>query len=162
MSITIKRLETDSEIKGKAYAHWKSWQETYPGLVDQSFLDALTLEELESIAYRWIDDTLIAKDGERVVGFVNYGKYRGDDLPNSGEVFAIYVLADHYGQGIGYRLMQSAIAELKDYPQIAVWVLDGNERAIRFYERCGFHFDGRKQIITLGTEAIELRMVLEQ
>ena len=27
MNIVIKKMETDAEIKGKAYVHWKSWQE---------------------------------------------------------------------------------------------------------------------------------------
>ena len=27
MGITFKKMETDDEIKGKAYVHWKLWQE---------------------------------------------------------------------------------------------------------------------------------------
>lgn len=30
-------MESDEEIKGKAYVHWKSWQDAYKGIVDQSF-----------------------------------------------------------------------------------------------------------------------------
>lgn len=33
MQITIKKMETDDEIRGKAYVHWKSWQEAYPGML---------------------------------------------------------------------------------------------------------------------------------
>ena len=39
MSIIIKRMETDEEIRGKAFVHWKSWHETYPGFVSQEYLD---------------------------------------------------------------------------------------------------------------------------
>jgi len=45
MDIIIKKMESDAEIKGKAYVHWKSWQEAYPGMVAQSYLDKLTLEK---------------------------------------------------------------------------------------------------------------------
>ena len=41
MKLEIKQMETDAEIKGKAYVHWKAWHEAYPGMVDQGYLDAL-------------------------------------------------------------------------------------------------------------------------
>jgi len=66
--IIIKKMETDEEIKGKAYVHWKSWQEAYPGLVDQNYLNALTLEKCEEMAYRWPENILVAKDGEKIAG----------------------------------------------------------------------------------------------
>ena len=49
---------------------------------------------------------------------------------------------------------------LNKYSQTAVWVLTGNERALRFYKRCGFEFDGQKKEIELGTPATEARMIL--
>ena len=51
MNIVIKKMETDAEIKGKAYVHWKSWQEAYSGIVDQRYLDSLTLDKCEKIAF---------------------------------------------------------------------------------------------------------------
>ena len=95
MKITVKKMETDDEIKGKAYVHWKSWQEAYPGLVDQEYLNQLTLEKCETIANKWTENILVAKDEEKVVGFVGYGKYRNEELENTGEIFAIYVLKDY-------------------------------------------------------------------
>ena len=160
MDITIKQMETDDEIKGKAFVHWKSWQKAYPGIVDQGYLDSLTLEKCESIAYRWLDNILVAKDGERVIGFVGYGKYRSDELENTGEIYAIYVLAEYYGKSVGFQLMQEALSRLKEYDRIAVWVLKDNERAIRFYERYGYRFDGREETLKLGTPVTEARMIL--
>ena len=76
MNIVIKKMETDAEIKGKAYVHWKSWQEAYSGIVDQRYLDSLTLDKCEKIAFRRTDNVIIAKDGDSVIGFVGFGKYR--------------------------------------------------------------------------------------
>lgn len=159
----IKRLETKDEIKGKAAVHYQAWKEAYVGLVNQDFLDRRTMEmSLQSA--QWAFDngiaTSIAKDGERVVGFVDFGHYRLDGLHDAGEVYAIYVLKEYYGKGIGYALMKRAFDALSEYPQTAVWVLTGNERAIRFYKRCGFEFDGQKKEIELGTPATEARMIL--
>ena len=163
MDIAIKKMETDSEIRGKAYVHWKSWQEAYPGIVAQTYLDnKMTLEKCEAMAFRWPDNILVAKDGERVIGFAGYGKCRNDDLPEAGEVIAIYILSQYYGQGVGYRLMQEALKQLSAYSRIAVWVLKENQRAIRFYERCGFRFDGREEVLQLDAPVTEARMILER
>ncbi|MBR1585193.1 MAG: GNAT family N-acetyltransferase [Clostridia bacterium] len=158
----IQKMATDAEIKGKAYVHWKSWQEAYPGIVARSYLNRLTLEKCQSIAVQWPDNILVAKDGSNVVGFAGYGKYRNDELPNTGEVFSLYVLSAYYGQGVGCRLMQEALKQLIAYPQVAVWVLKENQRAIRFYEKCGFRFDGREESILLDTPVAEIRMILSR
>jgi len=157
--IIIKKMETEAEINGKAFVHYQSWQETYPGLVDPAYLQALTEEKCRRIAHRWTDGILVAKDGEQVIGFVGCGPYHDGSLPGYGEVFSLYVLAAYYGRKVGYRLMNAAIAALSPYQKIAVWVLEGNDRAIRFYERYGFRFDGAKADITLGTPNKEWRML---
>ena len=38
MGIVIKRIETEEEIRGKAYVHWKAWQEAYPGMISVRIL----------------------------------------------------------------------------------------------------------------------------
>lgn len=155
----IKPMQTDDEVNGKAYVHYKSWQETYKGLIDDAYLEAFTYEECQKIAKRWGDGLLIAKDGDRVIGFVGCGAYRDDTLPGCGEVFSIYVLADYHGKKVGYELMNAAFEKLANCKEIAVWVLKGNERAIKFYERYGFRFDGTEQEIVIGTPNVEQRMI---
>ena len=161
-SVTIKKMETEDEIKGKAFVHWKSWHETYTGIVNQNYLDDFTLEKCENIASQWTKNIFVAKDKDQVVGFVGYGKYHNDELENAGEVYSIYILSEYYAQGIGYRLMQSALLELSEYDKIAVWVLKENERAVEFYKKCGFNFDGCEQEINLGSVLVERRMILEK
>lgn len=55
--------------------------------------------------------------------------------------------------------MNASFKKLSDYKQIIVWVLKGNEGAIKFYERYGFCFDGTEKEIKLGTSNTELKMV---
>ena len=134
MDILIKRLETEEEIRGKAYVHWRSWHEAYPGMVCQAFLDQLTLEKCEKMAFSWPENTLVAKDGERVIGFVCYGD-RGQEAPDIGEIFALYVLSEYYGKGVGLQLMNAGLERLQDYPEVRLCVLKENLRAIRFYQK---------------------------
>ena len=102
---------------------------------------------------------IIAKDGEKVVGFVGYG-HREEDPLNTGEVFALYILSEYYGKGVSLRLMNAALDRLDDYEEICLWTLKKNRRAIRFYRKCGFVPDGREKTNkTIGAE--EIRMVLK-
>lgn len=163
--MVIKHLETDEEINGKAYVHWQAWKEAYAGLVDQDFLNGRTPEMSWQRAKQAFDNgfsTLVALTGGRVIGFADYGPYRGDDLTDTDEIYAIYILKEYYGKGVGYALMSKAVEQLKDCQQVAAWVLEGNERAIRFYTRYGFRFDGRKQELQLGTTVNEMRMILNR
>ena len=157
MSILVKKMETDEETRGKAYVHWRAWHEAYPGLVSQSFLDGFTLEKCEKIAFGQGDHLLVAKDAGRVVGFAGYGD-RGEEAPDTGEVFALYVLSEYYGKGVGQLLMEAALEQLRDYPQVCLWVLKENKRAIRFYQKCGFHADG-EEMFSPRIAAAEIRMI---
>ena len=102
----------------------------------------------------------MAKDGDRVVGFVGYGTWR-DDPEHVGEVYALYVLKEYHGLGVGRRLMDAALEELRAYPQVCLWVLKANSRAIRFYEKCGFRATGEEHYIE-RLEAWGIRMLLER
>ena len=158
----IKKMESENEINGKGYVHYKSWHETYTGLVDAGYLKGITLVKCTAIAHKRLDNVIVAKDGEKVIGFVGYGAYRSGTLPAHGEVYAIYVLAEYHGRRIGYELMNAALEKLSAYKKIAVWVLKGNDNAIRFYERYGFRFDGTKAELMLGAPNEVLRMIYER
>ena len=98
----------------------------------------------------------------RSIGFAVYSSSRDEDLPDAGEVDAIYVLSEYYGRKVGYRLMNEAISRLSEYNTFFVWVFEKNERAINFYHKYGFEFDGCKKEWTLGTPVTIVRMVMKR
>ena len=159
MPITIKPMETDEEIKGKAFVHWKCWQETYPGLESQAYLDKFTLEKSEERAVQWRDNILGAKEGDRVIGFVGYGNH-GPEEPDVGEVYALYVLPEYHGTGVGRQLMDAALEALAAYPRICLWAVKGNGRAVRFYEKYGFRLTG-EEVYRQSISAYGIRMLKE-
>lgn len=160
MTYPIRPMETEAEIRGKAYVHWKSWQESYAGIVDPGYLSRLTLEKCEAMAFRYPENTWVAKVGERVVGFTAAGKYRGEDGSESdvGEVYALYVLQEYQKQKIGYALMRHSLSVLQGCRRIYVWVLRENQKAISFYERVGFRADGAEKELVLGSPVKVIRM----
>lgn len=160
MEIEIKSMETDAEIRGKAYVHWRCWHAAYAGIVSPAYLSKLTPEKCTEMAFSWRDNLLVAKEGECVVGFVGYGS-RGEEAPDTGEIFALYVLPEYWGTGVSQALMEAGLERLKTYPKVALWVLKENARAIRFYEKCGFISDGNEQFLP-SLNAAEIRMVLKR
>ena len=55
---------------------------------------------------------LVALDGDKIVGFVFYAKVQGDYYENA-EIREIYVLPDYQRKGIGKKLFDGAVRELK-------------------------------------------------
>lgn len=64
-----------------------------------------------------------------------------------GEVYALYVAPDLIGTGIGRGLLTEAHAAMtgRGFETSALWVLQDNLRARRFYERAGYRADGATQ-----------------
>ena len=158
MVITVKQMETPEEIEGKSLVHWQTWREAYDDLLPAEFQETLTLEKCRFFSQKYPENTLIAMDGKKVVGFISYGNYR-DETIQAGEIIALYVLKDYYGKGVSKQLMHAAFVALDQFSEIYLWVLKDNKRAIAFYQKMGFTFDGQEQILKLGKPVKELRMI---
>lgn len=127
-----------------------TWQVAYRGLVPDDFLDALDVDRRVAAyaEHGILDDPerplFVAEVDGRVVGFVNVGPSRDED--GIGELYAIYVSADHWDTGTGRALMETALDWLaRRFEASTLWVLHGNGRARRFYERGGWRFDGTRK-----------------
>ncbi|GAA1965507.1 GNAT family N-acetyltransferase [Nocardioides panacihumi] len=137
--------------------HVQAWDEAYTGLMPQRILDAHRSEPMGAKVERWRGriawpdgSTWVAEDDGGLVGFVSTGP--GRDGSGVLELMALYVRRSHYGAGLGHRLLETAIGAGPAY----LWVLDGNARAIGFYERHGFSFDGQ---VEDEPEGLHRRMV---
>ena len=158
MKIIIKTMETPEEIEGKSLVHWQTWREAYDNLLPAEYQETMTLDRCRFFSQKYPENTLIAMDGKKVVGFISYGNFC-DEAIQAGEIIALYVLKDYYGKGVSKQLMHAASAALDHFSEIYVWVLKDNKRAIAFYQKMGFTFDGQEKILELGTPVKELRMM---
>ena len=158
MVITVKQMETPEEIEGKSLVHWQTWREAYDDLLPAEFQETMTLERCRFFSQKYPENTLIAMDGKKVVGFISYGNFR-DETIQAGEIIALYVLKDYYGKGVSKQLMHAAFVALDQFSEIYLWVLKDNKRAIAFYQKMGFTVDGQEKILELGKPVKELRMV---
>ena len=143
--VTIRPADiTDAEAL--APLHVQVWDEAYIGLIAHEVLDQRRAEPMEAKVERWRERvawphgaTWVAEDGGALVGFVSAGV--GRDGTGELEVMALYVRRSHYDTGLGRRLLETAVGARPAY----LWVLEGNARAIRFYQRQGFVLDGRAE-----------------
>lgn len=124
-----------------ARVHVASWQRAYPGLINQAFLDSMDVASRTESWRRILRQTrgrvLVAEDDGVIDGFCAVGPSTEEDW---GEVYAIYLDPDRWGQGVGRALLAAGERALLDDGQwqALLWVLDRNVRARAFYERQGW------------------------
>ena len=140
-------MATDSEKDEKGYVHYKSWQETYIGLMPDDYLNNLTLEKCVEMAHKLPQNTLLLKVDGKTVGFSCISK-RADAT----EIVAIYLLKAYHGKRLGYELLKHTISAYCKNTKVVLWVLEGNDRAISFYKRFGFKYNGLEKQLPFGKE----------
>ncbi|MEV0169975.1 GNAT family N-acetyltransferase [Streptomyces sp. NPDC050803] len=147
------------------------WRTAYRGLMPQPYLDALSVAddaERRRTRFSQGDGTLVNLIAERsgtTVGWACHGPYRdGDTRTEDAELYAIYVDPGHYGDGAGRALLEESVRRCTaaGHRRMLLWVLKGNVRARRFYERAGFRPDGAEEPFEVdGVPVPEVRYARE-
>jgi GNAT superfamily N-acetyltransferase len=152
----VIRPGTADDAVGVARVHVASWQAAYAHALPRDQLAALSVDERAEQWRRW--PPIVAEVAGEIVGFVSVGAARDEDA--DGELFAIYVHPDHWSTGVGRQLMEAGEDELRrlGHREGALWVMDDNPRARRFYELAGWTADGHARDIELfGFDIPEVR-----
>lgn len=139
------RAASPPDAEAIARVHVASWRTTYSGIVAAETLAGLSVA---SRAEMW-ERTLARSDEaefvlavesqeEGVVGFASAGKERSGHPEYRGELFTIYLLAEHQRGGLGRQLFQAAVAGLleRDLSSMVMWMLKANPNR-SFAERLG-------------------------
>lgn len=124
--------------------HVGAWRAAYRGMLPDALLDGM---DADVVGARWrslLEDglrphTLVGQLDGRVVGFANLGP-AFESVPD-GELYAINVLPEAWGTGVGPALLAAAEDELAllGHRVAVLWVIPENARARRFYARSGWH-----------------------
>ncbi|MGC2240955.1 MAG: GNAT family N-acetyltransferase [Acidimicrobiia bacterium] len=159
--VGVIRKPRPDDAADLARVHVVSWQEAYRGLLSQSFLDSIDV----TARTEWWERTISTGESSISVGEVD-GVVEGFCLsgvshdPGWGEIYAIYTTPAMWGTGLGRALLTAGEASMVDrgFQGALLWVLDGNARASRFYERQGWSLAAPFRIETIGgTEVTERR-----
>ena len=94
-------------------------------------------------------DTVVACVDGAVAGFCTLRALPGAaGGGRSGELWALFVHPSHWRRGLGRLLCERSLADARSrgFAEVALWVLEPNERARRFYRALGFRPDGETRI----------------
>ena len=138
--------QTDAQALGAVYC--QGWQQGYAGLMPQFFLDALTpancAPKPDHIAP---DRRFVAEVNGAVVGTITFGKGRDGGDEGFAEIYALYVLPEHWRTGQGSALVRSVIDAVKaqGFSGLYLWTLGDNTRARALYEHLGMMPTGQER-----------------
>ncbi|MGH6627957.1 MAG: GNAT family N-acetyltransferase [Burkholderiaceae bacterium] len=167
MSSIQVRPATLRDAKAVAEIHLNSSHAAYKGLVPEEHLSHLPMDQRQAFWREAIEfgepQVYVALEGEQIVGFVGFDRSRDPkSKPTTGEIWAIYALPSHWGQGVGLALWDAAREGLieEGCTSVTVWVPLRNERALRFHELAGFkrELNTAKTVAVGGVKLEEIRL----
>jgi GNAT superfamily N-acetyltransferase len=134
------------DAKALARVEVESWRDTYPTLLPKSYLSkTLGMGRTRASWRRRLmeggETTIVIvprRAPERVLGYATYGTARSPGLPFKGEVYALYLLPEFIGQGLGKRLLAAVARRLINagVSSLCVEVLERNPNRF-FYHAMG-------------------------
>lgn len=158
------RPATPLDAPGIARVHVDSWRTTYAGIVPQDYLDSLTHERREQYWQKALGNPnnrsfvyVAQSSAGEIVGFACAGPAQPDNEAYMGELYAIYILKDRQGKGIGRSLFNAVVERLAQtgVNSMLLWVLAGNP-VCGFYEAMGGRKVDEKQVQMGGATLTEL------
>lgn len=163
---SLIRPASPVDAAGIAHVHVESWRSTYPGMLPDHYLVGLSKATHEK---RWRGllseaapprgrRTFVAQGpGGGLVGFASCGPQRTGLAGYGGEFYALYLLDQAQGQGIGRRFLAVMAQHLLAAGTRAalVWVLRDNPSRY-FYERLGGDLLAEQPIGFAGTTLMEV------
>ena len=129
------RMATAHDAAAIAKVHVESWRTTYKGIVPDDFLAHLSYARREQFWRQVLTEpgsrtiVYVAEDAQgTVIGFASGGPERSGDPVYTGELYAIYLLAQHQGLGIGRQLVMPLAHHLWQGGMggLLLWVLAAN------------------------------------
>ena len=163
MGFTVRHPIPDDSAR-IAEVHIAAWRVAYEGIMPEDYLAGLNVSRLSDNWANTIENPaegvtqLVGEIDDVIQAIATVGPFRDRseiDDP-SGELWMINAHPDAFGRGIGTVLHQHAIDQLRSdgHHRAALWVVDENPRARRFYEREGWQLDEARKEDTFGDRTI--------
>ena len=158
-SFTYRRA-TIEDVPQVARVHVLSWQQSFVGIAPQDFLDAMSVEKrTKDFSERFYEEdyrmfVAVAPDGT-IAGFVDFGKARHDMPGYDTELFAIYLLPELKGKGVGAELFRYGVRDLaaRGFRRMYLQALSASPYR-NFYEKMGGRIIG-ESVYRLSAEDYE-------
>ncbi|MFL4477658.1 GNAT family N-acetyltransferase [Paeniglutamicibacter sp. ORCA_105] len=126
-----------------------AWRAAYAGIIDAAFLESMDVDLIarswaRTLARGMVYRPIVAVVGAEVVGFCQFGVPRDKAAADVGELYALNLLPECWGRGLGTVLLREAAGRLRvrGYAEAYLWVAEGNQRAMDLYLRHGWRDTG--------------------
>ena len=129
------RCAEQSEIDGLARIWFDGWQDAHAQILPVELRRLRTLESFRDRLQAALPSVRVAGEVGRPVGFC---------IVKADELYQLYVAASARGSGVAGALMADAESRFAASGVRTAWLACaiGNERAARFYEKCGWQRTG--------------------
>ena len=156
-SVVVVEAATLADVNAIGALHARSFAVTYPAVPASS---ATTERSVWRRRLASTDgcDVIVARLGERVVGFAYVGPGAESSTdPGTGHIYSLHVDPDLHRQGVGRRLLDETMHRFAaaGNTTATLWVVTDNHPARRFYERLGWAPDGTVERQPLAVEGDE-------
>lgn len=136
------RFAIASDAEQIAYVNYHSWLDTYTGIIEQSFLDTLSISAYTKKWERILNPenvksfTIVAIADEKIVGYASGMPVLEPFQDFDGYLGSLYLLKSHHHLGIGKALFFQTVVELnkRGFKSICLHVLAQNP-ALQFYQK---------------------------
>lgn len=168
------RVATLEEIPETARIYIESHRTDFPFL-PEAHTQRLILDKETDECYTWLaSDPLnrifVAMQGERMAGYIAVSRNTLDPIDYEGEIAGFFVRKACRGQGLGLRLLNTALVNLQQagFTRALVYTLDEGESK-RFYQSLGgillkqviqFFGGEPQQVDVFGWEIADLQIIL--
>ncbi|GIG69918.1 GNAT family N-acetyltransferase [Phytomonospora endophytica] len=158
MAVVIRAGE-DRDLVAVGALHSRTRRAAYRELMSAEALEAMSPRRQHAAwaervpRERETHRMLVAEHETTLLGF----GYVGGGEDGFGWLCALHVDPAAHGTGVARLLLARAVDTLTElgHERHALWVIDGNARAIAFYTKSGWYHDGTRRTSSVGPETTE-------
>ncbi len=145
-----------------ATVQYHGWQQTYRGIISNAYLEAMTIEKGVENWKRNLQHPkggihVMVNDENKVIAFSGAGRCRTQEFNCDAELYALYLLKEYQGLGLGKKLFLFEVQELivAGYKSFFVYLLAQNP-SVCFYRSLKPDLERPLQTTIAGLEYEEL------
>jgi L-amino acid N-acyltransferase YncA len=143
LSLTV-RAARPADAPEVARVYIESWHDTYPGVIPNALLRAMTPRGQTArwnaaIRAQGREAVIVAEEPRMgIIGMASLGPARDRGIGFDGEVYTLYVDPSHFGRGAGRALLNASFVLLKQrsFSSCVIWAHAKNNARF-FYETMG-------------------------
>lgn len=156
--VEVRALTPTDDLTAVGELYALSWKHHYMGILPDTYLERLTGDRWSALLWADPSSSIAAFEDGKPLGAATLAFPRDEEREGYGEVTSIYLHPEAKNRGLGRKLMEKAMQQLRDEgcENVCVWVMEPCRSAIGFYEHIGFRFSGRKNQEMYGGRVITL------